>query len=76
MDGLCEFVRAYPAWVRDGLPLSWRHFGYGMAHLGRAAAAESLRVAAAVAMSFMPSDEGRAWRAQQKRAAGLIWERG
>ena len=49
IDGLCEFARAYPAWIdRDGRPLSWPLYQYGMAHLHRAALRHQLQHAQAV----------------------------
>jgi hypothetical protein len=42
-----------------GNPVSWPAYMYGMAHLGRAAARESLRMADAVAIAHTP--ERAAW---------------
>lgn len=40
LDDLQVFVTYRPAWVgKDGFPLSWQHFQYGLAHIAR----ESLR---------------------------------
>jgi hypothetical protein len=54
MDGLAEFVRAFPAWTipawmfwrRDrGHPVTWVAYCHGMGNLARSAARDSLRMA-------------------------------
>ena len=71
IDGLAEFARAFPGWIgADGYPLSWRHYVYGMAHLGRAAARETLRAATAAGAAWMKPDQYRQWRADVQAAAG------
>jgi len=59
-DCLCEFALAYPHWLvpwwafwrRDRtLPCSWKHYVYGLTHLRRASARESLRLAQASAVA-------------------------
>lgn len=70
-DLLCEFTAAYPAWVRsDGNPLSWRHFTYGMQHLGRSHARASLRLSAATGISHAKREDAEEWYRAQKQAAG------
>lgn len=58
--------------MQHGEPLSWQHFVYGMTHLARDRARESLRLATASQMGsgFMGKDGVRTWFEQQKRAAG------
>lgn len=55
-----EFAAAFPALMKDGVPLSWRHFVYGLAHLGRAHARESLRMAGTVS-GVLSGKEGAKW---------------
>lgn len=70
-DLLCEFAAAYPAWTRrDGFPLSWRHFSYGVAHLGRAYARTSLRLSAATGIAHATREDAEQWYRAQKQAAG------
>lgn len=62
LDGLTEFVRGLPGWVGpDGYPLSWRHYVYGMAHLGRAARRELLRSAEAQRAGTAELQKYRDW---------------
>lgn len=71
VDLLCEFAAEYPAWVRDdGNPLSWRHFSYGVAHLGRAHARRSLRASSAAAIANAKREDAEQWYRAQKQAAG------
>jgi hypothetical protein len=75
VDLLCDFAHAYPGWLRpDGRPLSWRHFIHGLAHLDRARARLSMRIAGAVAIA-RTSDEAAAtdWWQRQRAAAGPGW---
>ncbi len=70
-DLLCEFVRAFPAWTRaDGYPLSWRHFTYGVQHLGRAHARGSLRLSAATGIAHAKREDAEQWYRAQRQAAG------
>lgn len=73
IDALSEFCREYPAWVGpDGYPLSWRHYVYGVAHLGRARAAESLRLERAVAIAQAADVAVKErWLEDQAHAAGI-----
>lgn len=71
IDGLAEFAREFPAWTgADGFPLTWRHYVYGMAHLGRATAAEKLRLADSFAIAQNPKEWTR-WNRDHRKAAGL-----
>jgi hypothetical protein len=63
-----EFARAFPALMENGVPLSWRHFVYGMAHLDRAHARESLRLAGAVGSLF--GKDGERWFKSAEAQAG------
>lgn len=48
LDDLLTFAERFPTWVgTDGLPLSYRHYVYGSAHLGRADVWRMLRDAQA-----------------------------
>jgi len=61
IDDLATFVSALPSWVDDdGLPLSYRHFRYGMAWINRQDARLLLRDAAAARLAQAPrADYGR-----------------
>lgn len=64
-----HFAYALPAWCGpDGLPLSWRHFVYGLQFIGRQWVREEVRAAQASRMGAQVADEGfRSWRADQLR---------
>jgi hypothetical protein len=53
----------------DGVPRSWRHFSYGVAHLDRARARDSLRAAAAAGVPTMKKDDAQDWFTRQRAAA-------
>jgi hypothetical protein len=65
VDGLYEFQRAY-----GRAPRSWRDYSYGMGHLARAAARESIRLAAAgrMAQAVKPED-WKDWIREQRTHA-------
>lgn len=52
------------------MPLTWRHFRYGIAHLARASARDSLRLAAVGGVGWMKKDDAREWYRTQTDAAG------
>jgi hypothetical protein len=68
MDDVATFAAALPAWCHRegseaGLPLTWRHFVYGMRHLGRAHTRTLL-------------DRAQAARIGQNAGAGFVeWQR-
>lgn len=62
-----EFANAFPAMMQDGVPLSWRHFVYGLSHLSRAHARESLRLAGSVGALF-GKDVDRWFKIQETQA--------
>ncbi len=68
---LCDFAAKLPALMKDGVPLSWRHYVYGCAYLGRERAREALRTAGAVgiAQSIDPA-ERRNWFERQRLTGG------
>lgn len=52
MDELLLFVTYRPAWVgRDGFPLSWQHYVYGVRHIAREGMRQQLWMAQAMRMS-------------------------
>ena len=68
MDDLATFAQALPSWVgSDGLPLSYRHFRYGMAHLSRDDARQTLRLGIAGRMAGASNQDFRSWRRELKR---------
>ena len=63
MDELTTFCHAFPSWVgSDGLPLSWRHFRYGMAHLARDEARRTLQAATSARISQADRQDFSQWR--------------
>ena len=50
--------------TRAGDPLSWRHFKYGMAYLGRAAIARTLEQATATRSGSATEEGYERWRAR------------
>lgn len=61
--------------MRDGEPISWRHYVYGTAHLARAYARESLRMAGvrlstATGLGSTPKSTRDAWLTRMTRSAG------
>jgi hypothetical protein len=54
------------------MPLSWKHFVYGMAHLNRREARDRLKMANAVRAGMAPESPQRdAWHRVQSKIAGL-----
>jgi len=57
-----HFAAALPAWCgADGLPLSYRHWVYGLAYLGRAALRDELAAARAARMAQQSKDDFGEW---------------
>lgn len=78
VDGLADFAREFgcwmvPAWAfwrKDrGYPVSWRHYAYGMAHIGRATARETLRRATAVAAGHSDPQSWKTFTSDLERIA-------
>jgi hypothetical protein len=64
IDELAVFAQGLPRWCgADGLPLSWRHFHYGLSYLGRAYLREQAQVAGAVRMARGDEERFRDWAA-------------
>ena len=72
MDNVAGFAKAFPAWMRDGWPMSWAHYQYGMRHLSRAWAREELRMAAASRMAQTEAKDFKPYVTETQRAAGWI----
>lgn len=52
------FAAEFPAWTGpDGLPLSWRHYVYGVAHLARRHLRATLAIAEGVRMGGAVKDD-------------------
>jgi hypothetical protein len=54
----------------DGYPLSWRHFQYGLARLGRSDAQHDIRLANAVTAAHAQKQDAKDWFRKQRMAAG------
>ena len=70
MDNVAAFGKAFPAWMKDGWPMSWAHYQYGMRHLGRAWAREELRLASANRMAQAEQKHFKPYVAETQQAAG------
>lgn len=64
LDSALEFRAAFGAW-----PETWLEFVHGLGHLGRAAAAQKLRIADAVAATRDPKG-WRQWQHDHRTLAG------
>ena len=68
IDDLATFTARLPCWVgRDGLPLSFRHYRYGMDWLNRDDAREALKMASATRAASFTKDGYRDWRRDMMR---------
>jgi hypothetical protein len=56
--------------MKDGAPLSWKHFVYGMSCLSRSWARESLRMGSAARVAGAEEKEFGKWRGLLELAAG------
>lgn len=65
-----EYAREFPALMKDGQPLSWRHFVYGMAHLSRVNARESLKLASSTRIASAEKKDFTEWMSTQTFVAG------
>lgn len=64
-----------PAWCgRDGFPLSWRHYCYGLRYLGRSHIREQLARAGAARMAAAETDDYKAWYHELEMMLTLIPE--
>jgi hypothetical protein len=70
MDAVAAFVKAFPAWTKDGWPISWAHYTYGHRHMGRAAARDELRQAIASRAGQADMKGWREYARDQQEAAG------
>ena len=65
------FVREVPAWCGvDGLPLSWRHFVFGMGVIQREKARTTLTHHWAVGMTQAERSARESWLSRMRQAAG------
>lgn len=68
---VCEFAAEYQGWLRrDGRPISWRLFVYGLEVLSRQRARESLRLATAVGLPYSKQENADNWLQTQRIMAG------
>jgi hypothetical protein len=71
MDITAHFARELPAWCGpDGLPLSWKHYQYGLRHLRRASARETIRQATAVRAAGADAKDYRDFESAVRADAG------
>jgi hypothetical protein len=64
-----EFCEKMPALVGpDGYPMSWRHYVYGMAYLGRARLRLQLDTADAVRAAGAVEDDWKSWFDKRRQA--------
>lgn len=63
LDQLAIFADVLPAWVgRDGLPLSWKHWRYGLPYITRRGIRETLETAQAVRAGRATEEWYKEWR--------------
>jgi len=63
MDQAATFAHALPIWTgKDGLPLSWRHFVYGMRFIDRLSVRSILDMGAASRAGGAIEDDYANWR--------------
>lgn len=72
MDNVMTFAKAFPSCMKDGWPLSWAHYQYGMRHLGRAWAREELRTASATRMAQTEVKDFKPYVIETRAAAGWV----
>ena len=65
LDQAFEFRAAFGAW-----PRTWMEFAHGIGHLGRAAAAEKLRIADATAAPHQKPADWKAWVSELRTISG------
>lgn len=76
-DALRQFIeyvdhfRGAPGWIgADGMPASWRHFVYGMEHINRKYAQQSLQLERATFIANAHEDDRANWLREQTIMAG------
>jgi hypothetical protein len=63
LDELLIFVTYRPAWVgRDGFPLSWQHYVYGLRHIARENMRHQLWMAQAYRMARVEKEDWNTWQ--------------
>jgi hypothetical protein len=68
---VCDFAAHYPGWLRrDGRPISWRLFVYGLDAISRARAREALRLASATGLPYSKQEHADDWLQTQRIMAG------
>lgn len=72
MDNVAVFAKSFPAWMKDGWPMSWAHYQYGMRHLARAWAREELRTASATRMAQTEAKDFKPYVMETQQAAGWV----
>ena len=66
-----EFAYGLPAWCDErGMPLSWKHFQYGLAYLRRKKVRDELGLHNAVFMANAKDDHRRNWQNEMRMLAG------
>lgn len=72
-ENLVVFAHYLPALMKDGVPLSWRHYIIGSGWIGRHVARVQVREYMASLMSTLEPEDRREWVDTLKTAAG--WTR-
>jgi hypothetical protein len=68
---VCVFAEAYPGWLRrDGKPISWRLFVYGLDVRSRQRARDALMLASAVGLPYTKQQDATDWLQTQRIMAG------
>lgn len=68
MDDLATFSARLPTWTAGGVPLSYRHFRYGMAWINRDAIRHTMSAAAAARAGGATKDSYADWRRDMSEA--------
>lgn len=73
IDGVMDFARTFPGLLNaEGLPVSWAMYVYGMRHLGRAVARDTLRYAQAMRVGQADKEAWKEFSISMRSASG--WE--
>jgi hypothetical protein len=70
LGGFVEFARHFPAFMRDGFPVSWDHYQLGLAYLPQMAARDALRAAEAARAAQADKGGWQGWTHPMRHAAG------
>lgn len=71
MDGVMEFARVFPGLLtHDGLPISWAHYVYGLRHIGRTVARDTLRAAQTARLAWADKETWAQFSTPMRSAAG------